>query len=403
MGGEGLDDDFAFEFTASGTSGDLGDELEGALAGAEIGDVEAEVGVEDSDEGDVGEMQALGDHLGADKDVDFLGFEFPEDVFEGVFAAHGIGIDAGEAGFGEDFLEDFLDLLGAVSLEGDAGIFALRTFPWDDGLVAADVADEALIGAVVGEGDGAVRALADMAAAVALQGAGEAAAVEEKDGLLAFFEALFEGGAEAVGEDGDLAFLLLLFQTHVDDADERHGVGVGAFVEAEELVFSGEGVLPAFERRRGGAENDGAGLEGGAEDGDVAGLVAGDVFLLVGGFVLLIDDDEAEIRQGCEDGGAGADHDACRAFADAVPLVESLALREVGVEDGDLVGEVGETCLEAADGLGGEGDFRDEDEDGFSEVQGGLGGLEIDFGFAGAGDAEKKNGFTVQCRVPSDQ
>ena len=246
MGGEGLDDDFAFEFAASGATGDLGDELEGALAGAEVGDVEAEVGVEDSHEGDVGEMQAFGDHLGADEDIDFLGFEFPKDVFECVFAAHGIGIDAGEASFWEDFLQDFLDLLGAVSLKGDTRIFTLRAFLWDDGLVTADVADESLIGAVVGEGDGAVRALAGVAAGVALEGAGEAAAVEEKDGLLAFFEALFEGGAESVREDGDLAFLLLFFQAHVDDADERHGVGVGAFVEAEELIFSGKGVLPAF-------------------------------------------------------------------------------------------------------------------------------------------------------------
>ena len=138
-------------------------------------------------------------------------------------------------------------------MERDAGIFALRAFFRDDGLVAANVADKAFVGAVVGECDGAVRALADMAAAVALQGAGEAAAVEKKDGLLAFCETLLEGGAEAIGEDGDLAFLLLLFQTHVDHTDERHGVGVGTLVEAEELVFSGKGVLPAFQRRCRGA------------------------------------------------------------------------------------------------------------------------------------------------------
>lgn len=34
-----LDDDFAFEFAASGASGDLGDELEGALSGPEIRNV----------------------------------------------------------------------------------------------------------------------------------------------------------------------------------------------------------------------------------------------------------------------------------------------------------------------------------------------------------------------------
>ena len=109
------------------------------------------------------------------------------------------------------------------------------------------MADEALIGAVVGECDGAVRAGAGMAAGVALQRAGEAAAIEEKDGLFALREALLEGGAEAVGEDRDLAFLLLLFQTHVDHANERHGVGVGALVQAEEMVFPRKAVLPALQ------------------------------------------------------------------------------------------------------------------------------------------------------------
>lgn len=198
VGSEGLDDDFALEFAAPGAPGDLGDELKGALAGAEVRDVEAEVCVKDSHQGDVGKMEAFGDHLGADEDVDFLGFEFAEDVLEGVFAAHGIGIDAGEFCFGEDFLEDFLDFLGAVALEGDAGVFAFWAFFGDDGLVAADVADEAFIGAVVGEGDCAVGALAGVAAAVALERAGEASAVEEEDGLLPFFEALLEGGAESV-------------------------------------------------------------------------------------------------------------------------------------------------------------------------------------------------------------
>jgi len=65
----------------------------------------------------------------------------------------------------------------------------------------------------------------------------------------------------------------------------------------------------------------------------------------------------------------------------------------VGVEDGDLVDEGVEAGFESLDGLGGEGDFGDEDDDLFAEVEGGLGGLEVDFGFAGAGDAVEEDGF----------
>ena len=43
--GEGLDDDLAFKIAPPGAAGDLGDELEGALAGAEVRHMQAEVRV----------------------------------------------------------------------------------------------------------------------------------------------------------------------------------------------------------------------------------------------------------------------------------------------------------------------------------------------------------------------
>ena len=75
MRSECLDDDLALEIAPPGAAGDLGDELERALAGAEVRDVQAEVRIEDADERDVWEMQALGDHLRADQDIDLVGLE----------------------------------------------------------------------------------------------------------------------------------------------------------------------------------------------------------------------------------------------------------------------------------------------------------------------------------------
>ena len=71
-----------------------------------------------------------------------------------------------------------------------------------------------------------------------------------------------------------------------------------------------------------------------------------------------------------------------------MPLVETLALREVRVQDSDLVVELGKAGFETADGLRCERDFRDEDEHRFPQIKRGLRGLEIDLGFAGAGDAQ---------------
>jgi hypothetical protein len=72
-----------------------------------------------------------------------------------------------------------------------------------------------------------------------------------------------------------------------------------------------------------------------ADDGHVAGVVAGGFLLLVGVLVFLVDDDEAERFDRGEDGGAGADDDAGAALADLVPFVMAFAGREVAVQDGD--------------------------------------------------------------------
>lgn len=81
FGGEGLDDDSAGAFSATGASGDLGEELEGPFGGAEVGDVEGDVGGDDSYEGDVGKVEAFGDHLGTDEDIEFATSELGEDFF----------------------------------------------------------------------------------------------------------------------------------------------------------------------------------------------------------------------------------------------------------------------------------------------------------------------------------
>ncbi len=67
VGVVGLDEDFAGEVAASGASADLGEELEDAFGGAEVGHAEGVVGADDADEGDAVDVVALGDHLGADE------------------------------------------------------------------------------------------------------------------------------------------------------------------------------------------------------------------------------------------------------------------------------------------------------------------------------------------------
>src|SRR5881396_16834 len=55
---------------AASASGHLCEKLESAFAGAEIGEMQGEIGVDDSDQRHVREMQTFSDHLCTNEDVD---------------------------------------------------------------------------------------------------------------------------------------------------------------------------------------------------------------------------------------------------------------------------------------------------------------------------------------------
>ena len=68
-----LHENFAVCLAAAGASGHLCEKLESAFAGAEIGEMQGEIGVDDSDKRHVREMQTFRDHLRADENVDLAG------------------------------------------------------------------------------------------------------------------------------------------------------------------------------------------------------------------------------------------------------------------------------------------------------------------------------------------
>ena len=206
--------------------------------------------------------------------------------------------------------------------------------------------------------------------------------------MFAAIEALLNAVAKELGENGS-AFFLAGFHAHVDDADEGHFLIVDAGGHFEEGVFAVAGVVVAFERGGGGTENDDGFFELAAHDGAVAGMVARAFLLFVGMLVLFVDDDQAEVIDGSEDGGAGADGDAGAFLADFLPFVVTLAGGEVAVQDGDEGFEFAgaEAGFETLDGLGREGDFGNKDDRAFAGFQRVRDGLEVDFGFAAAGHA----------------
>lgn len=303
FGEEGLDVDFAGEVAAAGASGDLCDELEGAFGGAEVvGDGEGAIGGEDANEGDIGEVEALGNHLGAEEDVGLFGAEGGEEFVVAMAAGGGVGIHPDDAGGGEDGVEGGLDALGAEAELLEAGGVAGGAGGGRAAPETAEVAAEGVVLGVVGKLGCAVGATEHFTAGLALEGGGVAAAVEEEDGLFAAGEAGADGFDERFAEDGG-ALAGLAGLAHVDGIDGGEGAAADALGHSHEGVFAGlGGVVPALEGGGGRAEDAAGALDDCAHHGHIAGAVAGAFVLLVAAVVLFIDNHEPELADRGEDG-----------------------------------------------------------------------------------------------------
>ena len=137
--------------------------------------------------------------------------------------------------------------------------------------------------------------------------------------------------------------------------------GSGRFItrsrSSMRVYLPGASILPAFERWRGRTQHHRGPGQLGAHHGHVARVVARGFFLFVALVVLLVDEDEAEIRRGRKDGGARADDDGRVAAANAAPLLAAFIGREGGVEQRDLLPE---GLIEQAGHLRREADFRNQ-------------------------------------------
>ncbi len=116
----------------------------------------------------------------------------------------------------------------------------------------------------------------------------------------------------------------------------------------------------------------------------VAGVVMHAVFLLVGGVVLFIDDDETEIGVGQKQRRARADHDGSLAAGDGAPGARAFARRQFRMP---FRRPHPEARGEAVEELRGERDLRHQDQTLPAGADGVRHRLEIDLGLARAGDA----------------
>ena len=312
VGRVGLDEHAAAARAAAGAAGELGDQRERALLGAEVREAQRRVGVEHDAERDVREVVALGHHLRAEQQPGGRGVEAGEQLGDGVLVGRGVGVEA-EDRHVERAPQLGLDALGARAVAGDrqraAGVAAAR----DALAVAAVVAGERVLGAVQDQRDVAVRALPRLPARAAGEEVRPPAPVEQHDRLARWRR------ARAASRGAASACAPRMSSTRTGGRSRA----AGRRASGSRRRFMRVDGLRA--RRGGAGQQPRAGLVG-AEGGDVAGVVARVALLLVGGVVLLVDDDQPEALDRGEDRRARADGDPRLARAQAPPLVVALAL-----------------------------------------------------------------------------
>ena len=166
---------------------------------------------------------------------------------------------------------------------------------------------------------------------------------------------------------------------------------IHALRECNQPVFSDRSVVIALQRWRGASQNDDAFLDLRAHDRDVARMIPWRFLLFVSGFVFFIDDDESEIFQRREDRAARADHDPRAAGMNFVPFIVAFAFGQMTVQNRDGVLRLGEPAFEALNRLRRKRNFRDENNCRASVIERRADRLQINFRFAGTGDAVEQN------------
>ena len=385
---ERLNVDFTGFLRSAGAAAHLRQQLIGTFACAGIGTVQGRVGIEHADERHVREVEALGYHLGAEKHIRLAGAEVGENVVVRKLPRGRIRIHPQDPRPRETHLQRGLRPLRTHAAMGQLlcvahGALRRKTRP-----AAAHMAAQAVIRPMVGKRHRAVRTLRHPATFRTVQHAGVAAPVEKEDCLLAAVKPAFDGFEEQgrVYRHVARTFQLVL---HVHEMDIRKRASRHARGHGSEDILALFRVEPRFERWRSAAKHHARAFEPRPHDGDVARMVTRRFVLLVRRIVLLVYNDEAEIRNRREHRAARS-HDHTRlARADAMPFVVALAVGKRGMQHGNLTAKA---SRETADCLRRERNLRHEHDRSLSLREQTPDGLEIYLGLSAACDAVQQDG-----------
>ena len=375
-----LDEDPSARLAAPAAAGELGDQREGALLGAEVGQPQRAVGVEDDAQGDVGEVVALGDHLGADQHARLGAARSGRGPRRGRRARRRCRSRAGRSRAGASISSSSAstrwvpDPTRAIVTEEhsghDSGIGSAWPQWWQRRPPSRWRTSET---SQCGHSQACPQERQ-------VRWVDQPAPVDQQDRLAPLPRDLVERLAgPRVKRPWDR---LRACRRSPPAAAAGRRRGCGSSSRSSSCQLSGRGVAvpqtstaPASAARR---------------RADLAGVVARVALLLVGGVVLLVDHDQAEIAHRREDGRARPDADP--GLARSAGAATRRSARPPACAEWSSATRVAEAAPEAIHRLRGEGDLGDEHDRAAAAGERLPGGLQVDLGLARAGHAVEEEG-----------
>ena len=276
----GLNQRFTGLFAASRSADDLRDEVEGALVGTVIVQIQGSIGGQYADQCDAREVVPLCDHLRAEQNIGIAGAEPFQKVAVCRFGRGCIGVHPHDPRLGKAGLQLLLHALRAKADVLQRMASAFRTCLRNRLPVSAVMAEEhaaevasRLLHRVVRQGHAAMRTGQNLSA----QRTGEevviAAPVDEQNGLLFPLQPCRKLFFQNAPDRGDIALLRVLPQ--IDHADGGERGGAIALCQADQRIDALLCLAVAFDRGSCGGKQHQSPMVGAPEAGNVARVVFG--------------------------------------------------------------------------------------------------------------------------------
>ena len=362
LGHVGLNDSTTGALPAPSPTHHLGQHLKGALRGPVVGQGEADVGQDHAHQGDFGQIQALGQHLGTDEHVGLAAAEVLQEQVHLGLGGGRVPVPAVDTGLGQASAQLFFQTLCAPAYALNFPASACRAGARPAPLVMAVVAHQGLLFPVVHQGHLAPGALEGVAAVPAEDVGVGAPAVEEEQRLFAATQGLLQGFQQRAAQDTAVtrfprgAHVHHLHLGQAGACGALRGCGPHPFRQGEQAVAALSRAVVRDHVGGGRAQQRHALHHPGVQHGHLPGVVVGAPFRVgVGVRVGFVHHDEAQPGQGREHRAARTDEHLDVTPPGAAPGVVALAQGKPGVQHPHLAGEPGQ---EAPHQRGGQADFR---------------------------------------------